>query len=69
MNIDSHHLFETTGRLLDKVNMALTEVAYHLMPKTIREDVGILLKRLIQDLKTKKQIVNIKTSKEAPPQA
>ncbi|KAH7532592.1 hypothetical protein FEM48_Zijuj04G0037700 [Ziziphus jujuba var. spinosa] len=69
MNIDSHHLFDTIGCLLEKVNMTPADVTDHLMPKTIGDDVGIRLGSLIQDLRIKKQKVKTKAIEEATSQA
>ncbi|KAI5648912.1 hypothetical protein M9H77_34917 [Catharanthus roseus] len=55
LNIDSHHLFGTIGRLLEETNMTPADVAENLMPKSSEDDEEICLERLIKAIEMAKE--------------
>ncbi|XP_010255848.1 PREDICTED: AAA-ATPase ASD, mitochondrial-like [Nelumbo nucifera] len=65
LNLDSHRLFGTIGRLLEETNMTPADVAECLMPKTIGVDADTTcLENLINALETAKEEARLKAEEE-----
>ncbi|KAI5672123.1 hypothetical protein M9H77_12487 [Catharanthus roseus] len=64
LNIDSHNLFGTIGRLLEETNMTSTD-AENLMPKSSEDDEEICLERLIEAIEmAKEEAARLKAEEE-----
>ncbi|KAI5672124.1 hypothetical protein M9H77_12488 [Catharanthus roseus] len=65
LNIDSHHLFGTIGRLLEETNMTPADVAENLVPKSSEDDEEICLERLIKTIEmAKEEAARLKAEEE-----
>jgi chaperone BCS1 len=60
LSLESHFLFETIRSLLEETNMTPADVAENLMPKVANEDVETSLERLIQALRSSKEVAEKK---------
>ncbi|XP_076946045.1 AAA-ATPase At3g28580-like [Bidens hawaiensis] len=65
LDIESHELFETIGRLLDETDITPADVAETLMPKSAEEDAESCLNSLIKSLENAKEKARLKTMKVA----
>nr|POE95579.1 aaa-atpase asd, mitochondrial [Quercus suber] len=65
LDVVSHTLFATIGRLLDETNITPADVAENLMPKSMNEDAETCLKKLIEALETAKEEAKKKAEEEA----
>ena len=64
LNVESHPLFETIGRLFEEVSLTPADVAENLMPKTIKGDADTCLESLVQALEVAKKEGSIKAEEE-----
>jgi SpoVK/Ycf46/Vps4 family AAA+-type ATPase len=64
LNIGSHDLFPTVGRLLEETNMTPADVAENLMPKSSTDDADICLERLIKAIEVAKEEARLKAEEE-----
>ncbi|XAR51788.1 hypothetical protein NMG60_11006522 [Bertholletia excelsa] len=55
LDLESHGLYGTIGRLLEETKMTPADVAENLMPKSAKENAEICLKNLIEALETAKK--------------
>ena len=69
LDVVSHTLFATIGRLLDETNITPADVAENLMPKSMNEDAETCLKKLIEALETAKEEAKKKAEEEAQSKA
>ncbi|WJX15318.1 hypothetical protein P8452_05471 [Trifolium repens] len=60
LSLESDFLFETIRSLLEETNMTPADVAENLMPKVANEDVETSLERLIQALRSSKEVAEKK---------
>lgn len=65
LDIESHELFATIGRLLRENEMTPADVAENLMAKSAEEDVESCLKCLISALESAKEAARVKAEEEA----
>nr|XP_043628871.1 AAA-ATPase ASD, mitochondrial-like [Erigeron canadensis] len=65
LDVDSHELFATIGRLLGETNMTPADVAENLMPKSDEENVEICLSNLIKALEDVKEETRLKAIEDA----
>ncbi|KAE9449206.1 hypothetical protein C3L33_18892, partial [Rhododendron williamsianum] len=64
LDLESHHLYDTIGKLLEETKMSLTDVAENLMPKFGDEDANACLANLIKAIKKAKEEVKVKVKVE-----
>ncbi|KAI3703543.1 hypothetical protein L1987_73694 [Smallanthus sonchifolius] len=65
LDVESHDLFLTIGRLLEETNMTPADVAESLMPKSAEEDAESCLKGLIKFLENAKEEARVKAVEDA----
>ncbi|XP_058188070.1 AAA-ATPase ASD, mitochondrial-like [Rhododendron vialii] len=65
LDVDSHPLFETVGRLLEETSMSPCDVAENLIPKTASKEVETCLNNLVEALNKAKQTARLNAEKEA----
>ncbi|XP_071733758.1 AAA-ATPase ASD, mitochondrial-like [Rutidosis leptorrhynchoides] len=65
LDIESHELFGTIGRLLEETKMTPADVAENLMPKSVEEDADVCLKNLIKCLEDAKEEARLKAVEDA----
>ncbi|KAA8548027.1 hypothetical protein F0562_004712 [Nyssa sinensis] len=64
LDLDSHHLFTTVGRLLEETNMTPADVAENLMPKCAEDDPESCLENLIKAFEKAKEEARLKAEEE-----
>ncbi|KAI8533822.1 hypothetical protein RHMOL_Rhmol10G0039600 [Rhododendron molle] len=64
LDLESHHLYETIGKLLEETKMSLVDVAENLMPKFGDEDANACLVNLIKAIEKAKEEVKVKVKVE-----
>ncbi|KAE9449178.1 hypothetical protein C3L33_18887, partial [Rhododendron williamsianum] len=64
LDLESHHLYETIGKLLEETKMSLADVAENLMPKFGDEDANACLANLIKAIEKAKEEVKVKEEEE-----
>ncbi|KAK9055522.1 hypothetical protein SSX86_026606 [Deinandra increscens subsp. villosa] len=64
LDVESHDLFETIGRMLGETKMTPADVAENLMPKSNEEVAEICLKKLIKSLEVAKEVARLKAAME-----
>ncbi|KAM7467038.1 hypothetical protein LguiB_014600 [Lonicera macranthoides] len=64
LDIESHWLFESIGKLLEETNMTPADVAENLMPKSDEDEAETCLKNLIKALETAKEEMKKKAEEE-----
>ncbi|CAJ1946899.1 unnamed protein product [Sphenostylis stenocarpa] len=69
LEVESHSLFPTIGRLLGETNMSPADVAENLMPKTVVNDSEICLQSLIESLEEAKKKAEEEAEKKAMEEA
>ncbi|KAJ9537725.1 hypothetical protein OSB04_030458 [Centaurea solstitialis] len=65
LDVESHELFATIGRLLEETNMTPADVAENLMPKSDEENGESCLNKLIKSLKDAKEEARLKAVEDA----
>lgn len=65
LDVDSHPLFETVGRLLEETSMSPCDVAENLIPKTASKEVETCLNNLVEALNKAKETARLNAEKEA----
>ncbi|KAI3692181.1 hypothetical protein L6452_31991 [Arctium lappa] len=65
LDVESHEMFATIGRLLEETNMTPADVAENLMPKSDEENGEICLNNLIKSLEDAKQEARLKAVEDA----
>ncbi|KAJ0716206.1 putative AAA+ ATPase domain, ATPase, AAA-type, core, AAA-type ATPase domain-containing protein [Helianthus annuus] len=61
LDVETHELFPTIGRLLGETNMTPADVAESLMPKSDEEGVEVCLNKLIKSLEVAKEEASLKS--------
>ncbi|KAG5527393.1 hypothetical protein RHGRI_028318 [Rhododendron griersonianum] len=64
LDLESHHQYETIGKLLEETKMSLADVAENLMPKFGDEDADACLANLIKAIEKAKEEVKVKAEEE-----
>ncbi|KAF5774454.1 putative ATPase, AAA-type, core, P-loop containing nucleoside triphosphate hydrolase [Helianthus annuus] len=65
LDVETHELFATIGRMLGETDMTPADVAECLMPKSDEEDVEVCLKKLIKCLEDAKEAARVKAQEDA----
>ncbi|KAK1430746.1 hypothetical protein QVD17_13712 [Tagetes erecta] len=65
LDVESHELFESIGRMLGETKMTPADVAENLMPKSDEENAEICLKNLIKALEEAKEEARLKAIEDA----
>ncbi|PWA93037.1 ATPase, AAA-type, core [Artemisia annua] len=66
LDLESHELFATIGRLLEETSMSPADVAENLMSKSATRNVESRLNNLIKALENRKKEVRLKVEEETP---
>ncbi|CAI9092497.1 OLC1v1027752C1 [Oldenlandia corymbosa var. corymbosa] len=65
LNIESHDLFGTVGKMLEETKITPADVAENMMPKSPREDAEYCLDRLVKAIEKAKEDARLKAEEEA----
>ncbi|KAH7846520.1 hypothetical protein Vadar_014895 [Vaccinium darrowii] len=64
LDLESHDLFETIGKLLEETKISPADVAENLMPKSAEEDADACLGKLIKAIEKAKEEAKLKAAEE-----